>query len=143
VLRVKKLTLEEIAKYPIITHDPAYSGRRGVMDAFQKAGIQPNVIFGAVDVDVSKTYVALGLGIAILTTISFDRARDKGLRARDASHLFAPSTTLVVLRPNSYLRSFALDLIKSLAPQLTADVIRTSLKKPTRTGKHGNIIHAS
>ena len=134
ILRVKKLTLEEIAKYPIITHDPAYSGRRGVMDAFQKAGIQPNVIFGAVDVDVSKTYVALGLGIAILTTISFDRARDKGLRARDASHLFAPSTTLIVLRPNSYVRSFALDLIKSLAPQLTAELVKASLRKPAKGG---------
>jgi LysR family cys regulon transcriptional activator len=131
ILRVNKLTLEEIAKYPIITHDPAYSGRWGVMDAFQKAGIQPNVIFAAMNVDVSKTYVALGLGIAILTTISFDRGYDKGLRARDVSHLFAPSTTLVVLKPNSYLRTFVFDLIRSLAPQLTPDAVKTALRWPS------------
>ncbi|MBI4195882.1 MAG: LysR family transcriptional regulator [Betaproteobacteria bacterium] len=130
ILRVTELTLEEIAKYPIITHDPAYSGRWGVMDAFQKAGLQPNVIFAAMNVDVSKTYVALGLGIAILTTISFDRSYDQGLRARDASHLFAPSTTLVVLKRNSYLRAFVFDLIKSLAPQLAPDAVKAALRWP-------------
>ena len=131
ILRAKKLTLEEIAKYPIITHDPVYSGRWGVMDAFQKAGLQPNVIFAAMNVDVSKTYVALGLGIAILTTISFDRSYDKSLRARDAGHLFAPSTTLIVLKPNSYLRSFVFDLIESLAPQLTAERVKKALSEST------------
>lgn len=130
ILRVKKLTLEEIARYPIITHDPAHSGRWGVMDAFQKAGVRPHVFFGAVNVDVSKTYVALGLGIAVLTSVSLVRNRDRTLRARDASHLFAPSTTQVVLRPNSYLRGFAFDLIKSLAPQLTPDIVKAEIGLP-------------
>lgn len=129
LLQAKKLTLREIAKYPIITHDPAYSGRWKVMDAFKHAGIEPNVTFGAVDADVSKTYVELGLGIAILTTISFDPAHDKGLRARDASHLFEPSTTFVSLRPNSYLRTFALDFIKSLAPGLSPEFVKAAVKK--------------
>jgi LysR family cys regulon transcriptional activator len=128
LLDAKKLTLQEIAKYPIITHDPAYSGRWKVMDAFKNAGIEPNVIFGAVDADVSKTYVELGLGIAILTTIAFDSARDRGLRARDASHLFAPSTTYITLRANTYLRRFAYDFIKSVAPRLTQDIVQSALK---------------
>jgi len=136
ILKAKKLTLEEIAKYPIITHDPVYSGRWGVMDAFQKVGIQPNVIFAAMNVDVSKTYVTLGLGIAILTTISFDRSYDKGLRARDASHLFSPSTTLVVLKPNSYQRGFVFDLIESLAPQLTSQTVKAALKRPHVQTEH-------
>jgi len=129
LLQTKKLTLREIAKYPIITYDPAYSGRWKVMDAFRNAGIVPNVIFGAMDADVSKTYVELGLGIAILTTISFDPTHDKGLRARDASHLFDSSTTFVALRPYSYLRTFVFDFIKSLAPNLSAEFVRAALKK--------------
>ncbi|MBI2288903.1 MAG: CysB family HTH-type transcriptional regulator [Betaproteobacteria bacterium] len=129
LLQTKKLTLREIAKYPIITYDPAYSGRWKVMDAFRNAGIEPNVIFGAMDADVSKTYVELGLGIAILTTISFDSTHDKGLRARDASHLFEPSTTFVALRPYSYLRTFVFDFIKSLAPNLSAEFVKAALKK--------------
>jgi LysR family transcriptional regulator, cys regulon transcriptional activator len=131
ILRVRKLTLEEIAKYPLITHDPEHSGRWGVMDPFQKAGIQPHVFFGAVNVDVSKTYVALGLGIAVLTTVSLVRNRDRALRARDASHLFAPSCTQIVLRPNSYLRGYVYELIRSLASHLTADVVNTALKRPS------------
>jgi LysR family transcriptional regulator, cys regulon transcriptional activator len=129
LLKVKKLTLEEIAKYPIITYDPAYSGYWRVTEAFRKAGIEPNVIFGAVDADVSKTYVEHGLGIAILTTIAFDPHHDRGLRARDASHLFAPSTSYITLRANTYLRKFVYDFIKSVAPALEPEVVKAALKK--------------
>ena len=132
LLKAKKLTLQEIAKYPIITHDPAYSGRWKVMDAFKNAGIEPNVIFSAVDADVSKTYVELGLGIAILTTIAFDPAHDRLLRARDASHLFASSTTFITLRAHTYLRRFAYDFIKSVAPSLTADIVKSALKSAAK-----------
>ena len=129
LLKVKKLTLEEIAKYPIISYDPAYSGYWRVTEAFKKAGIEPNVIFGAVDADVSKTYVEHGLGIAILTTIAFDAQHDRGLSARDASHLFAPSTSYITLRANTYLRKFVYDFIKSVAPALEPEVVRAALRK--------------
>ncbi len=131
ILKVKNLTLEEIARHPIITYDPAYSGRWKVMAAFKKARIEPNVVFGAVDADVSKTYVELGIGIAILTTITFDKYHDRGLRARDASHLFEPSTTFVRLRANTYLRKFLLDFIRMLAPHLSEEDIRASLQRDT------------
>lgn len=131
ILKARELTLEEIAKYPIITYDPAYSGRWAVMDAFRKAGIEPNVVFGSVDADVSKTYVELGLGIAILTTITYDKAHDPGLRARDASHLFQPSTTYVRLRANTYLRKFLLDFIRMLAPHIEENAIQAALVKNT------------
>lgn len=132
VLKARELTLQEIAKYPIITYDPTYSGRWAVMDAFRKAGIEPNVVFGSVDADVSKTYVELGLGIAILTTITYDKSHDPGLRARDASHLFQPSTTYVRLRANTYLRRFLLDFIRMLAPHIEENAIRSALLKNTR-----------
>jgi LysR family transcriptional regulator, cys regulon transcriptional activator len=128
LLKVRKLTLEEIARYPIISYDPAYSGYWRVTEAFRKAGIEPNVIFGAVDADVSKTYVEHGLGIAILTTIAFDPAHDRGLRARDASHLFAPSTSYITLRANTYLRKFVYDFIKSVAPGLEPEAVKAALK---------------
>jgi LysR family cys regulon transcriptional activator len=131
LLAAKRLTLKEIARYPIITYDPAFSGRWKVMNAFKRAGIETNVIFGAMDADVSKTYVELGLGIAILTTVAFDPARDIHLRARDASHLFEPSTTFVTLRPNSYLRRYVYDFIGLLAPALTPESVRTAIRRPS------------
>jgi LysR family cys regulon transcriptional activator len=87
------------------------------------------VIFGAVDADVSKTYVEHGLGIAILTTIAFDPHYDRGLRARDASHLFAPSTSYITLRANTYLRKFVYDFIKSVAPSLEPEVVKAALRE--------------
>lgn len=137
ILKVKHLTLHEIAKHPIITYDPAYSGRWKVMDAFKKAKIEPNVIFGAVDADVSKTYVELGIGIAILTTITFDKYHDRGLRARDASHLFEPSTTYVRLRSHTYLRKFLLDFIRMLAPHLSEEDIRSLLSQDASRAASG------
>ncbi len=129
LLSLPELTLEEIAKYPIIVHDPYRSGRWKIMDAFAKRGIKPNVLFNAVDADVSKTYVELGLGISILATVAVDPKHDIGLQARDASHLFEPSTTYVSFRANAYLRRFVLEFIEMLAPALTADVVRAAVAK--------------
>lgn len=134
ILQVDPLTLQRVAEYPIITYDPRYSGRRKVLTAFKDAGIEPKVVMSAVDADVSKTYVAMGLGIAILSTVSFDPARDRALGARDASALFAPSTTYITLRPNAYLRSFTLQFIRSLTPRLALNVVRDQLRAATVRG---------
>ncbi len=128
ILKVEPLTLRKIAEYPIITYDPRYSGRRKVLSAFKDAGIEPKIVMSAVDADVSKTYVAMGLGIAIMATVSFDATRDTMLGARDAGKLFSPSKTYITLRANAYLRPFALQFIRSLAPRLTPNVVRESLR---------------
>lgn len=131
ILKVADLTLAEISKYPIITHDRQRSGRWKVMDAFKNEGIKPNVIFGSLDADVSKTYVAMGLGIAILATVAVDPMHNPELGARDASHLFQSSTTYISLRANTYLRRYVFDFIASLAPDLTPDVVRKALQRGT------------
>jgi LysR family cys regulon transcriptional activator len=127
LMRVRKPTLQQIAQYPIITYDPAYSGRWKVIDAFRTANIEPNIIFGAVDADVSKTYVEMGLGIAVLSTHAFDKTKDRGLVAKDASHLFDPSTVHVTLRAKSYLRRFTYDFIRYFDARLTREVIDSLL----------------
>jgi LysR family transcriptional regulator, cys regulon transcriptional activator len=129
ILEVEPLTLDEIARYPIISYDPRYSGRWRVMNAFKKANIEPKVILSAIDADVCKTYIELGLGIGVLTTITFDPKRDTGLRARAADHLFEASTIFISLRANTYLRSYVLDFIKSVAPRLTPATVRKALQE--------------
>lgn len=127
VLGVQKLTIEEIAKYPIITYDSHYSGRWKVMKAFSDAGIEPKIVMSGIDADVSKTYVGLGLGIGILARLTYDEKLDAGIGARDASTIFPSSTVNIVLRPNTYLRPYLLDFIQSIAPSLTASKIRAAL----------------
>ena len=129
ILNVKKLTLEEIAKYPIITYDRRYSGHWKAMKAFEKAGLSPKVVLSATDADVCKIYVEMGLGLAILSTAAVDPKRDAGLATRDASHLFEPSVIGVSLRTNTYLRPFILDFIQLVAPTLTKTAIRDAIAK--------------
>jgi LysR family transcriptional regulator, cys regulon transcriptional activator len=123
LLKVKKLTLEEIARYPIITYDFAFTGRSKINDAFSKRGLSPNVVLTAIDADVIKTYVELGLGIGIVAMMAYDPKRDTGLRALDVSHLFEPSTTRIGIRKNSYLRGYMYDFIEMFAPHLTRSVV--------------------
>jgi len=136
ILRAKQITLAEIAKYPIITHDPAFSGRWRFMEAFKKQGLKPKFIFGIVDADVSKAYVERGFGIAILSAVSVDPKRDSGLSARDVSHLLEPNTTYISLRKSGYFRQFIFDFINCLSPELTPDrvvsLLNGNLKKSAK-----------
>ena len=92
------------------------------MEAFRREGIEPNVTFGAVDADVCKTYVEMGMGIAILATVAVDPQHDGNVRARDVSHLFESSSTYVSFRRNTFLRKYITHFINLLAPELTPEV---------------------
>jgi len=123
LLKAKKLTLQAMAGFPIITYDFAFTGRSKMNQAFADQGLTPNVVLTAIDADVIKTYVELGLGIGIVAMMAFDPKRDTHLRAMDASHLFEPSTTRIGIRKNSYLRGYTYEFIEMFAPHLTRKVV--------------------
>ena len=127
LLNETTLTLEAIAQYPIITYDFAFTGRGKINEAFQKAGITPNIALTAIDADVIKTYVELGLGIGILAQMSFIPERDNHLRMIEAAHLFRPSTTRIAIRKNEYLRGYTYDFIELFAPHLNRDVVSRAM----------------
>ena len=127
LLDEKKLTLAKIAQYPIVTYDFAFSGRGKINEAFEKAGITPDIALTAIDADVIKTYVELGLGIGILAEIAFIPERDRHLRMISAKHLFKPNTTRIAIRKNEYLRGYAYDFIELFAPHLTRDVVAEAM----------------
>ena len=127
LLKEKTLTLEAIARYPIVTYDFAFAGRSQVNKAFEQRGLNPNVVLTAIDADVIKTYVELGLGVGILAEMAFDPKRDKGLRAMNASHLFESSTTRIGLRRGDYLRAYVYDFIELFAPQLSRRIVQAAM----------------
>jgi LysR family transcriptional regulator, cys regulon transcriptional activator len=127
LLRQKTLTLEEIARYPIITYDTAFTGRSQVNHAFEIKSLKPSVALTAIDSDVIKTYVELGLGIGILAKMAFDPARDVNLRAIDASHLFESSTTRIGIPRNAYLRAYIYDFIEMFASHLTRKIVEAAV----------------
>lgn len=128
LLEVKKLTLAKLAEYPIITYDFAFSGRSKIDDAFAAANIEPNVALTAMDADVLKTYVELGLGVGILAELAFIPERDRHLRKIEASHLFnKPNTTRLAIRKNEYLRGYTYDFIELFSPHLTRKVVEKAM----------------
>jgi LysR family cys regulon transcriptional activator len=120
-------TLAGLAKYPLITYDPSFTGRSRIDVAFERAGIDANVVLTAIDADVIKTYVTLGLGLGIIAEMAFDPARDAGLAALPAQSLFASSTTRLAFRRDAYLRKFDYAFIELFAPQLTRKVVETTI----------------
>jgi LysR family cys regulon transcriptional activator len=128
LLREKQLSIEAIARHPIVTYDFAFTGDSPIRRAFDNRGITPNVVLTAIDADVIKAYVEMGLGIGILAKMAFDPARDLGLRLIDASHLFEPSTTRIAIKPNAYLRGYVYDFIEFFAPHLKRAVVNATLK---------------
>jgi LysR family cys regulon transcriptional activator len=122
------LTLEKIARYPLITYDFAFTGGSLVSQAFSKVGIEPNIVLTAIDADVIKTYVNLGLGIGLIASIAYDSERDSDLGAIDASHLFPPSTTYLGIRKDAYLRAYMCSFIELIAPGFDRSVLNALLK---------------
>ncbi len=127
LLAEKKLTLEKLAQYPIITYDFAFSGRGKINAAFEARHLAPNIVLTAIDSDVIKTYVELGLGIGILAQMAFIPERDKHLRMIDAGNLFQTSTTRIAIRRNEYVRGYTYHFIELFAPHLTRKVIANAL----------------
>ena len=135
LLAEKKLTLEKLAQYPIITYDFAFSGRGKINAAFEAHHLAPNIVLTAIDSDVIKTYVELGLGIGILAQMAFIPERDKHLRMIDAGNLFQTSTTRIAIRRNEYVRGYTYHFIELFAPHLTREVVVKAMHILTQTHK--------
>ena len=122
----KKLSLEIVAEWPIITYDEGLTGRSRIDEAFERAGIVPDVAMSALDADVIKDYVDLGLGIGIIASMAFAPVRDPGLDLLDCAHLFEKSTSSIAVRRGRFLRKYVYRFIELCAPALTEQVIRAS-----------------
>ncbi|HLD09417.1 MAG TPA: LysR substrate-binding domain-containing protein, partial [Methylophilaceae bacterium] len=99
-----------------------------VSRVFGSKGLTPNVVLTAIDADVIKTYVSLGLGIGLLANMAYDKERDANLAMLDASHLFPPSTTYLGIRRDAYLRGYTYGFIQLLAPDFDRKAVNAALK---------------
>jgi LysR family cys regulon transcriptional activator len=128
--RGRPLSLSELAEHPLISYEPGYTGRGHIDEAFEKAGLQARFVLQAMDADVIKTYVELGLGVGVIASVAYDEARDHGLVALDARHLFATNTTRVAIKRGTWLRGYVFDFIRTFAPTLTRPVVEAALALP-------------
>jgi len=128
ILNQLPLSLNTIASYPLITYDYAFTGSTLVSKVFSESKVQPNVVLTAIDSDVIKTYVSLGLGIGLIANMAYDPVRDANLTRIDCSHLFPDSTTYLGIRKDAFIREYMLNFMQLLAPQINRDLITESLQ---------------
>ena len=132
------LTLEQLARYPIITYDHGFTGRSHIDAAFARSSLTPDVVLTAMDADVIKTYVELGMGVGVIASIAFDPERDQHLCAIDGRHLFELNVTRLGLHKGTWLRGYAYRFIETFAPTLTREAVEEVLRPaaPVPWGDH-------
>lgn len=131
LLAHEKLSLEDLANYPLITYDVGFTGRGHIDDAFKRAGLRTDIVLTAMDSDVIQQYVSLGLGVGLVASMAIESGnenqRAQGLRTISASHLFQSNVTRLAVRRGAYLRAYTYDFIQKFAPDLSRDDIRLAL----------------
>lgn len=134
LLRQKDIGLADLAAYPLITYVRGVAGRRRLDSLFERQGLTPRIVLDALDADVIKTYVGLGMGVGIIAEHAYDAQRDAvaGLQMIQARHLFPANTTYVGIRRGALLRRYEYDFIEDFAPDLNRDVVQKALQTGSR-----------
>jgi LysR family transcriptional regulator, cys regulon transcriptional activator len=122
-----ELALSALAEYPLITYHEGFTGRARIDETFAAAGLAPDIVMSALDADVIKTYVQLGLGVGIIASMAFEPQRDQGLKLLTAEHLFSANTTRIALRRGHFLRGFAYRFLQECVPALTEKTVREAV----------------
>jgi LysR family transcriptional regulator, cys regulon transcriptional activator len=119
----RRITLHDFENLPIITYEGHFAGRKKIDAALAKAGVKVDIVLEAIDADVIKTYVELGLGVGIIAEVAFDATRDKKLDSVPVDHLFGRNTTRIALRQGVFMRTVMYEFIQVFAPMLTPKLI--------------------
>lgn len=122
------LTVEAIAKYPVITYVFGVADRSVINRAFTDKGLSLDVVLTAADAEVIKTYVRNDLGIGLCARMAYDRKQDSDLQVLDARHLFESSVTSLAIRSHTQLRSYVYDFIQMFSSHLTPSVVKNALE---------------
>jgi LysR family cys regulon transcriptional activator len=122
----ERITLEDLASQPLVSYHPSFSGRTRVDDAFAARHLRVNFALEAIDADVIKTYVRLGLGVGIVAEIAVrDDPPGGDLVSRPVGHLFGRSVTRVAFKRGAYLRNFVYAFAEMLSERLgRAQIVR-------------------
>jgi len=122
----KHVTLAAIAEWPVITYDEGLTGRLRIDEAFEAAGLTPNIAMTALDADVIKAYVELGLGVGIIASVAYEPDHDFKLVRLPTPGLFRQSTSSIAIRRGRFLRGYVYRFIEQCSPTLNEAVIRAA-----------------
>jgi LysR family transcriptional regulator, cys regulon transcriptional activator len=125
---VERPTLEQLATEPLVTYHPTFSGRSRIDAAFQRARLEPHIALEAIDADVIKTYVRLGMGVGLVSEMAVrDDPPGGELASRPVGHLFGANTSRVAFKRGAYLRHFVFAFAELLSDRLTRPLIEKAM----------------
>lgn len=122
-----RMTLEALGAWPLITYHEGFTGRAHIDAAFAAADVEMNLVLTALDADVIKTYVELGLGVGIIASIAFSPERDAPLHQLSVDHLFPENLTRIAVRNRRYLRGFGYRFLAYCNPELAESEVRRAI----------------
>ena len=123
-----RISLDDLAAEPIITYHPSFTGRTRIDKAFAAKGLTPRIALEAIDSDVIKTYVRLGLGVGIVAEMAVKDGLDDDLVARPASQLFGKNVARIAFKRSAYIRHFVYDFAALLSDRLDRNLIMKALE---------------
>ncbi len=129
----RKLTLHDLAEYPLVTYVFSFGGQSSLKGAFAAQGLTPDVVFTARDADVIRTYVRMGLGVGIVASMAEDSDDQKDMTAISADSLFPQSTTWIGFRKDIVLRRYMLDFVQLFSPHITTEQLEQTRHMRTQS----------
>jgi LysR family cys regulon transcriptional activator len=125
----ERITLEDLAAQPLVTYHPSFAGRTRLDQAFAARRLKPNVVLEAIDADVIKTYVRLGLGIGVVAEVAMREDTAGGeLVSRPLGHLFGQNTTRIAFKRGAWLRGFVFAFAEMLSERLTRTLVTQAMR---------------
>ena len=127
--QLERISLEDLALVPLVSYHPSFSGRTRVDQAFATRHLKPNIVLEAIDADVIKTYVRLGLGVGIVAEIAVrDDPPGGDLVSRSVGHLFGQNVTRIAIKRGAYLRNFVYSFAEMMSDRLTRVLIKRAME---------------
>jgi LysR family cys regulon transcriptional activator len=123
-----RITLEDLAAEPVITYHPSFTGRTRIDKAFAAKHLTPRIALEAIDSDVIKTYVRLGMGVGIVAEMAVRDSTDDDLVVRPGAQLFGKNTARIAFKRSAYLRNFVYDFATLLSERLDRNLILKALE---------------
>lgn len=130
--QVTRLSLEQLADYPLVSYHPSFTGRSRIDHAFAQRGLHPQVVLEAIDADVIKTYARLGMGVGLVAEMAVADdpafAPEGTMVSRPVGHLFGSNLARIAFKRGGYLRQFVLTFAELLDPRLSPALIMQALQ---------------
>jgi LysR family cys regulon transcriptional activator len=124
----ERISLEQLAAEPLVSYHPSFTGRTRIDKAFAARHLTPNVVLEAIDSDVIKTYVRLGMGVGIVAEMAMrEEPAGSDLVARPLGSLLGSNVTRIAFKRGAYLRNYVYVFAELLSDRLSRKLIEKAM----------------